>query len=64
MLFIYRFIEFSTEKKVARVSAEGQSSIDSIFKPGVQIYSQGHPRQKAITESIIRDLIISCNVCL
>lgn len=31
---------------------------------GVQIYSQGHPRQKAITESIIQDLIISCNLPL
>lgn len=31
---------------------------------GVQIYNQEHPRQKAITESIIQDLIISCNVPL
>ncbi|KAK0151187.1 putative AC9 transposase [Merluccius polli] len=64
MLFVYRFYEFN-RAKVASGSAEGQSSLDSFLtKPGVQIYSQGHPRQKAITESIIQDLIISCNLPL
>lgn len=65
MLFIYRFSEFNRAKKVASGSAEGQSSLDSFLKiPAVQIYSHGHPRQKAITESIIQDLIISCNLPL
>ena len=47
-------------------SAEGQSSLDSFLTQtkGVQIYGQGHPRRKAITESIIQDLIISCNLPL
>ncbi|KAL7383777.1 hypothetical protein ABVT39_017213 [Epinephelus coioides] len=57
-----RFSEFNRAKKVA--SAEGQTSLDSFLTKGVQIYSQGHPRQKAITESIIQDLIISCNLPL
>ncbi|XP_013859738.1 zinc finger BED domain-containing protein 1 [Austrofundulus limnaeus] len=59
-----RFSEFSKAKKVA--SGEGQSSIDSFLThpKGVQVYSQGHPRHKAITESIIQDLIISCNLPL
>ena len=36
-----------------------------IIQPiGVQAYNQGHPRQKAITESIINDHIISCNLPL
>lgn len=46
--------------------AEEQSSLDSFLTPtnGVQIYSQDHPRQGVITESIIQDLIISCNLPL
>ncbi|KAL7389924.1 hypothetical protein ABVT39_011917 [Epinephelus coioides] len=59
-----RFSEFNKVKKLA--SGEGQSSLDAFLTQakGVQIYSQGHPRQKAITESIIQDLIIICNLPL
>ncbi|KAK6307408.1 hypothetical protein J4Q44_G00225560 [Coregonus suidteri] len=62
MLFICRFTEFC-KAKVASPGTEGQSSIDSFLTTtGVHVYSQGHPRQKAITEAILQDLIISCNL--
>ncbi|KAK6323267.1 hypothetical protein J4Q44_G00056060 [Coregonus suidteri] len=62
MLFICRFTEFC-KAKVASAGTEGQSSIDSFLTTtGVHVYSQGHPRQKAITEAILQDLIISCNL--
>ena len=52
------------QKKKA-TTGQGQSSIDSFFQgSAVQVYHQGPPRQKAITESIIQDLIISCNLPL
>lgn len=31
---------------------------------GVHLYSQGNPTQKSITESIIKDIVISCNMPL
>lgn len=69
MLFIYRYAEYKAAKKVSCGEAqEGQtqSSLDSFvgLKQGVKTYSQGHPRQKTITDSIIHDLIISCNLPL
>ena len=49
--------------KVASAGTEGQSSIDSFLTTtGVHLYSQGHPRQKAITEAILQVLIISCKL--
>ena len=61
---IYRFTDFTKSKK--GTTGQGQFSIDSFLMQarGVQVYHQGHPRQKAITESIINDLIISCNLPL
>lgn len=71
MLFIYRYAEYKVAKKSSCGDAqEGQSqtrsSLDSFMglKEGVKIYSLGHPRQKATTNSIIHDLIISCNLPL
>ncbi len=62
-MFIYRFTEFTKSKK--GTTGQGQSSTDFFLQGrGVQVYHQGHPRQKAITESIIHDLIISCNLPL
>lgn len=63
-MFIYRFAEFSKAKK--GTSEEGQSSIESFLVQarGVQAYHQGHPRQRLITESIVNDLIIGCNLPL
>lgn len=45
---------------------EGQqgSLDDYVTHQTVKLYSQGHPRQKIITESIIQDLVISCNLPL
>lgn len=31
---------------------------------GVQVHHQGHPRQRIITESIVNDLVIGCNLPL
>lgn len=63
-MFIYRFAEFSKAKK--GTSEEGQSSIQSFLVQArsVQAYHQGHPRQRIITESIVNDLVIGCNLPL
>uniref|UniRef100_A0A8C2HU02 HAT C-terminal dimerisation domain-containing protein n=1 Tax=Cyprinus carpio TaxID=7962 RepID=A0A8C2HU02_CYPCA len=42
-------------------SASGQSAITSFFHAGPQgIYDTKHPRQKAISDALVKDVIISC----
>lgn len=65
MLFIYTYAEYQAAKKFscgAVQEGHTQSSLDSlvVLNQGVKHYSHGHPRQKAITNSIIHDLIMSC----
>ncbi|KAJ8372934.1 hypothetical protein AAFF_G00275840 [Aldrovandia affinis] len=54
-----------TEFKAKRGVTEEQPSIDSFLKAGtIQVYSQGHPRQQAVTEAVIQDLITDSSLPL
>ncbi|KAK7896570.1 hypothetical protein WMY93_021895 [Mugilogobius chulae] len=63
IIFINRYNDNMNQKRHP-LAAEGQSSIESFVTRGVQLYNQGHPRQKAITEALILELIIACNLPL
>ena len=62
MLTCYRFEEYQMNKSV--IDEPQQPSISQFLDSRVGHYSMSHPQQKAITNAILSDLIIDCNLPL
>uniref|UniRef100_A0A3Q3IBN3 HAT C-terminal dimerisation domain-containing protein n=1 Tax=Monopterus albus TaxID=43700 RepID=A0A3Q3IBN3_MONAL len=62
MITSYRFEEYQMNKSIT--NEPEQPSISQFLDIHVGQYSMSHPQQKAITNSILSDLIIGCNLPL
>lgn len=62
MLTSYRFEEYQINKSIS--NEPQQPSISQFLDKRVGHYSMSHPQQKAITNAILSDLIIDCNLPL
>ena len=62
MLTSYRFEEYQMNKSIP--NEPQQPSISQFLDNRVGHYSMSHPKQKAITNAILSDLIIVCNLPL
>ena len=62
MLTSYRFEEYQMNKSIP--NEPQQPSISQFLDNRVGHYSMSHPKQKAITNAIMSDLIIDCNLPL
>lgn len=59
---MHRFEEYQSNKSVS--NDPQQPSVSQFMETRVGQYSAGHPQQKAITNSILSDLVIDCNLPL
>ena len=55
ILFVARYAEYK-KWKLSKTST-GQTSLTTFINVGHAVYNSGHPRQVAITQSIIQQLI-------
>lgn len=62
MLTSYRFEEYQMNKSIT--DEPQQPSISQFMEIRVGQYSMNHPQQKAITNAILSDLVIDCNLPL
>ena len=62
MFISYRFEEYMTTKSIAKDPQ--QPLITAFSSAQATQYNAAHPQQKAITNSILADLVIGCNIPL
>lgn len=59
MLTCYRYEDYRMTKNI--IDGQKQPSISQFLDSRAECYSMSHPKQKAITNAILSDLIIDCN---
>lgn len=57
-------IRYAAYKLSKSTPSTSQPPISQFMNSGVQHYSSTHPQQKAITNAILSDLVIDCNLPL